>query len=233
MGAPADSGMGNVKANLDQLAAKINNLTQMQQNSSQPRNEYEQLKQQLQLVARSVGELQNGFTSLQQQSVQSTHIAGLKDTIDQNYREILSRLEMSGNAAIDPNAYAQAVESSHADIIAQVKQIQAEMQTGSVTPENLIGTVESGYLDVSSKIEQLSNSLNQLEQPQASVELAAIQSQLETLNTSVETLTSKEVELPVPDFSNVEMRLEEVNRALLRFLPLIRVLTIWSASKPG
>ena len=212
---PSDSGMGNIKANLDQLAAKISNLTQMQQNNSQPRSEYEQLKQQLQLVARSVGELQNGFSSLQQKSVQSNHILGLKDAIDQNYHEILSRMEMGAKSDIDPNAYAQVVESSHAEILAQIKQIQAEMNASSVSPENLIGTVESGYLDVSSKIEQLANQLNQIDQPQANEELVAIRSQLDTLGGSVEALAAREVELPVPDFSNVEMRLEEVNRAIV------------------
>ncbi len=209
------SEMGTVKANLDQLAAKINSLTQLQQNNSNSRTDYDQLKQQLQLIARAVGELQVGFSAFQQKSIQPDHIAGLKNTIDQSYRDILNRLDDAGNTSIDPNAYAQAVESSHADIIAQVKQIQSEMHAGTVSPENLIGAVESGYLDVSDKIEQLSQSLNQLEQPQASGELAVIRSQLDTLSESVTSLSGREIEVPVPDFSTVEMRLEEVNRAIV------------------
>ncbi|MEM7214938.1 MAG: peptidoglycan-binding protein [Pseudomonadota bacterium] len=215
-GGPADSQLQSVKANLDKLAQKLSLMNQSREMPDTGQTtEYELLRQHLGMITNSLGELKSTFSALQSNSIQPAQVISLKDSIEQSYRDIVSRLEGVRNDGIDPSAYAKVVETSHADIINQVKQVQSSVRDDAIAAVNLAERVEVGYDALSSRIDQLNASFTGLDRQSDGEWFGQIQNQLSSLDSAIEELGAREIKVPLPDFSQIELRLEEVNRAIV------------------
>ena len=212
---PVNPELGGIKANLDQLAAKLGAMAQVQESRKKDRMEFDQLKHQLEAIGAAVSDLKSGFSNIQSRSVEPSHVLGLKDSIDKNYRNILARLDAAEKPEIDPSAYAQAVEASHESIIRQVKEMQSAVISNAAPPGNFIEAIKASYKDVASRIDQLTAMLSGIERQPDGQGIEQFQGQLAALEKSIDQLANRELGTQQPDFSDLESRLEEVNRAII------------------
>ncbi|MEM9278422.1 MAG: hypothetical protein AAGA76_07595, partial [Pseudomonadota bacterium] len=204
-----------LRSNLETLSTKLNMMMQAQAARKQDRSENELVVKQLGALANSVHDLNAAFDGFQQNSVQPSQIDVLKDAIDQNYQQILSRLSTVEKPEIDPSAYAKAVEASHADIINQVREMQSLVRSNNEPADNFLNAVETSYAGLAHKIDQLAVSLSAMENQPRSEGSEQLQSQLAGVEKAIASMAGKEISVPAPDLSRLEMQLEEVNRAIV------------------
>ncbi|MGI9352015.1 MAG: peptidoglycan-binding protein [Rhizobiaceae bacterium] len=212
---PPAPDLGGLKANLDQLASKLSTMAQVQESRKNDRQEFDQIKQQLEAIGSAVNKLESGFSNIQSRSVEPSHVLGLKDSIDQSYRDILARLDATGSPEIDPAAYAQAVETSHESILNQVKDMQSAILANAAPAGGFVEVVETGYRDIAGKIDQLTTMLSSFESQPDGGGFSQLQGQVAALENAIDQLATRDVDVPQPDLSKVESRLEEVNRAIV------------------
>ncbi|MEM9331856.1 MAG: peptidoglycan-binding protein [Pseudomonadota bacterium] len=193
--------------------ASVETVPKAQESKDSP--EYQAITQQLAEMASSLTSLQSDLSGLQTNTVRPSQVIGIKDAIDRNYRQIVSRLEGVSGTDIDPSAYARAVEASHADIIEQVKQIQSTVQSTAISPEHFAGAVEAGYSDIAMKIDQLSSAMASSGVPYQRGDLDQLKSQLSSLESAVSSIVASNADVGSQDLSGVEGRLEEINRAIV------------------
>ncbi|MEM7069880.1 MAG: peptidoglycan-binding protein [Pseudomonadota bacterium] len=214
-GNPANGELQNIKNSLNQLASTISAISQSQRSSAPSRGEQDRVNQQFRSIEQAIGDLNANFSNFRQEFSQPSEIAGLKTAIDQSYRDILSRIDQASSNAIDPSAYARVVESSHAEIIDQLRHVQSTMASNSPATDAISALVQGGYHDIGQKIVDLENAVSVANHNPYADELVQIKDQLALLDQSVATLSTQEAEKPAVDLTSVEMRLEEVNRAIV------------------
>ncbi|MEM7290254.1 MAG: hypothetical protein AAF412_07810, partial [Pseudomonadota bacterium] len=168
------------------------------------------IEKQMVVIANSVTELRSAFGKLQSDSVHPSQVMGLKSAIEQNYQEVVSKLDSLGHSGIDPNAYAQAVEASHANILEQVKKIGDSFSSAIPSSDAFTG-LEATYRIIAEKIEKLDLSVSGLNTDQNMQQIAGQFSELHSLIEKLEKTNNNSV---TPDLSTIEMRLEEVARAV-------------------
>jgi len=217
--------MDNIKASLERLTHKLQSLAQtqssnasqnshFQQATSQISDQYQNISAEMQKINAAITEL----SSAQSQN-QSEEILELKGMIEQQQNLFNKHIAETKENQIDPNAYATAVEVSHAGITSQVDELRAMLDSafadldnaGNSNVEDAVNKAIQSQAELVQRVEQFEANLK----GDISTSQNGIVDQINQMQKSLDALESKSSENFVLDTSSLDSHLEEINRAIV------------------
>ncbi len=218
--------MHQVKETLDGLANQLNSLAQMQHsarheplvadpyrgNMAAPFAQAD-AGVDIKNLSGAIVELQSAIAGIKAHPAPTSDLTDLKNGIAQIREDISSRVVADLNNRIDPSAYAEAVEKSHKDILGQIREIQTTVERNANGPQVLADTLHARQNDVVSRLDEISASLEKLDDTGDPEEAIAMREQLARLDVNVQELA--ENSQTRPDSSGFGERLDEITRGIL------------------
>lgn len=233
MHAPAPTNMANpqfdnIKKSLEQMSSKLHSMNQANtaQNTTQSNNlqQIDMLKQHYNHINNELQGIKNTISGIAIPDNSAANIDILRETLSANYRAIMQQLEQSTSQQIDSSAFTHALEASQNKLSDEIKEIKASIGEVVAKPNNAdiyAKTLEVSHDDLTKRLDDMHNALQAtMAQPGLYVETVernnqTLQQQIQSLQDS---LDNKKDDVPVSpeiDFSSLEMRLEEITRAVV------------------
>ena len=222
----ANPQLDNIKSALEQMSSKLhainhanasggnNNQNAILQQSEILKQHYNHINNELQgLKASIAGITSNGSSNSELQIIQETLAA--------NYQAIMQQLENAQPAQIDHSIFSAALEASHKDLSQQILDMKQSIDTSANNPNIYATTLEASHEDITKRLDDMHNALQaSIASPDlyvSSIEKnhSDLSQQILNLQDSVEKLENSPSEAMPTDLSSVEMRLEEITRAVV------------------
>jgi len=215
----------NIKASLERLTHKLQGLTQnqsgqtvqnshLQQATSRITEQYQNISSEMKTINESISNL-----AASNAQNQANELAEMKSILEQHQEMFKAHVTSTQDNQIDPNAYATAVEVSHAEITGQVNELRT-MLDGAFTNMNnadnsqieaAVSQAAQSQADLYQRVEQFEADLK----GNLSTTQNDIINQINAMQVSLEAIENKPAEQHVLDTSSLDMHLEEINRAIV------------------
>lgn len=223
---PASPQLDNIKSALEQMSSKlhaINNANSTAGNSNQSviLQQSEILKQHYNHINNELQGLKVAIVGLASADNSNSDLQVIQETLTANYRAIMQQLESAQPAQIDHSIFSAALEASHKDLSQQILDMRQSIETASNNPNIYAKTLEVSHEDISKRLDDMHNALQaSIASPDLYVDSIEnthrdLSQQILSLQEAIERLESAPVEASHTDLSSVEMRLEEITRAVV------------------
>ena len=223
---PASPQLDNIKSALEQMSSKlhaINHANAADGNTNQNAilQQSEILKQHYNHINKELQGLKASIASIASSDGSNSDLQIIQETLTANYRAIMQQLESAQPAQIDNSVFSAALEASHKDLSQQIIDMKQSIDTASNNPNIYAKTLEASHEDITKRLDDMHNALQtSIATPDLYVD--AIQNnhhelsqQIISLQEAVEKLENGSAEASSADLSSVEMRLEEITRAVV------------------
>jgi len=217
--------MGNIKASLERLTHKLQGLTQnqsgqtvqnshLQQATSRINEQYQNISAEM----KQINQLISGLTESQANN-KSEELADLKSMLEQQQEMFKTHMASTQENLIDPNAYATAVEVSHAGITTQVEELRSMLDSAfsnldkpsNSNMEAAVNQTIQAQTDLMARVDQFEVNLK----GDLTTNQNGIIDQINAMQKSIEAFEAKPVEQYELDTSSLDSHLEEINRAIV------------------
>ena len=214
--------LDNIKAALERMSSKLQSVGQgaptselqnqlAQQQSAMLKQHHDQIAAELLELRKTVSET----------SGSSGDLDLIQQTLNANYRAISEQIERSSANNMDTAVLSSAIDASHKALSEQIAELRETIDIAGANPEIYAKTLEASHEEIVSKIDDLGGSIKVAE---GNPDLYAkaiednfreINAQYHELKDAVHSIGKDEGSASTPDLSNVEMRLEEITRAVV------------------
>lgn len=223
---PASPQLDNIKSALEQMSSKLhainnanasggkNNQNAILQQSEILKQHYNHINSELQGLKASISEIASSDNS-------SSDLQIIQETLTANYRAIMQQLESAQPAQIDNSIFSSAIEASHKDLSQQILDMKQSIEMASNNPNIYAKTLEASHDDITKRLDDMHNALQtSIATPDIYVNSIEnnhrdLSQQILSLQDAVEKLENGPAEATPTDLSSVEMRLEEITRAVV------------------
>lgn len=223
---PASPQLDNIKSALEQMSSKLHainhaNATGGNNNQNAILQQSEILKQHYNHINNELQGLKASIASIASADGSSSDLQIIQETLTANYRAIMQQLESAQPAQIDNSVFSAALEASHKDLSQQIVDMKQSIETASNNPNIYAKTLEASHEDITKRLDDMHNALQtSIATPDLYVDTIQnnhhdLSQQIISLQEAVEKLENGSAEASSADLSSVEMRLEEITRAVV------------------
>ncbi len=214
-----------IKSALEQMSSKLHSINSANASSSNQQNsvlqQTEILKQHYNHINAEIQGLKSVIAGIPSSIAPDNNLEIIQETLSANYRAIMQQLEGSQNQQIDNSVFSSALEASHKDLSKQIVDIKQSIDSSLNTPNHYAKTLEVSHDDITKRLDDMHNAL-QTSIAAPDIYVNEIQNnhnellqQVSQLQHVVENLEANKSEPSHTDLSSVEMRLEEITRAVV------------------
>jgi len=214
-----------IKSALEQMSNKLHAINQSNANKSAGDSailqQSEILKQHHAQMTRDIQDLKSTIANIPAMSASNSDLEIMRDTLNANYRAIMEQLERSPNQSIDGSMFSSALEASHKELSSQIGEMKASIDAAISNPNIYAKTLEVSHDDITRRLDDMHNALQTtIAQPRLYVETVEsnhreLADQIAQLQQSVLQIETVNATAPELDFSSIEIRLEEITRAVV------------------
>jgi len=214
-----------IKSALEQMSNKLHAINQSNTNRSAGDTailqQSEILKQHHAQMSQDIQELKSTIANLPAMSASNSDLEIIRDTLNANYRAIMEQLERSPGQSIDSSVFSSALEASHKELSSQIADMKASIDATLSNPNIYAKTLEVSHEDITRRLDDMHNALQTtIAQPGLYVETVEnnhrdLADQITLLQQSIAQIETGNAQSPEIDFSSIEMRLEEITRAVV------------------
>ena len=228
--------ISNIKASLERMSSKLQSLSQQTADNANTGISADAHKQQLEWFANQNHQIKGELLELKQ--LFANHIAGGDQnpaiaavqhaietnfqTIESNFQNMMGHLQQVANAGmqVDPVAFSKIVESGHNDIERRLQGLQSSLEVLQDNPNIYAKTLEASHNALNLRLDDLNSSIMAIsDNPDLTSRISDSHQNLSNLihdlKSAVDQQSHSIASAPAPDFSAVEMRLEEITRAVV------------------
>ncbi len=228
--------ISNIKASLERMSSKLQSLSQQTAENAHTGISADAHKQQLEWFANQNHQIKGELLELKQ--LFANHIAGGDQnpaiaavqhaietnfqTIEGNFQNMMGHLQQVANAGmqVDPVAFSKIVESGHNDIERRLQALQSSLEVLQDNPNIYAKTLEASHNALNQRLDDLSSSIMAIsDNPDLTSRISdshqSLSNLIHDLKSAVDQQSHSIASVPAPDFSSVEMRLEEITRAVV------------------
>ena len=217
--------LDNIRSALEQMTSKLHSMNNTapaapaSQNTAAQQNAI--LKQHFDGISAELQELKQSIANIAPSGSSEADLNIIKETLSANYRAIMQELERSKSSGMDASLFSSALESSHKELSKQIIDMKKSIDSTLTNPNAYAKTLEVSHGDISKRLDDMYQALqSSIATPDSYVD--AIENNHHELLKQVQQLT-KAFENHKPgdpvtgqtDFSSIEMRLEEITRAVV------------------
>jgi localization factor PodJL len=222
--------LDNIKSSLEAMSAKLNAVNGANAATKESHNialqQSEILKQHYNHINNELQGLKAAITNVASSDGSQAELQQIQQTLNANYQAIMQQLESSQGAAIDTSMFSSAIEASHKDLSQQIVQMKEVIDTSLNNPNHYAQTLEVSHDDITKRLDDMHNAL-QTAIAQPDLYISAIENNHRELSQQVLEIKSAMAEAgqdkgatalsegPSQEYANIEMRLEEITRAVV------------------
>ncbi len=222
--APSNEGAANpqldtIKSALEQMSSKLHSINNA--NSASRNQQNEALKQHYNHINTELQGLKASIAGISQSSVSDRSLETIQETLSANYRAIMQQLEGSQNLSIDNSVFSSALEVSHKELSQQIIDVKQSIDATLNNPNHYAKTLEASHSDITKRLDDMHNALQtSIATPDLYVSTIEnnhneVLQQVSQLQQVIDNLEKNTPESSQTDLTNVEMRLEEITRAVV------------------
>ena len=219
--------MESIHSAIDALGGQLNAMQQHQMQAAQAMPQHSEINArqsaQLDVVTKEINELKHIIANVATDQSALQEIANLRQAMEATRAEFAN---VSSSSSVDPQAYANVVETSHSDLTRQIEELRSSLNaspTASIDTDIIHRTLEASHDELKSQIEHLQVSLNAsltnsgFDREQFESNHNQVLEQLSEIQTLVvDSVKSGQNENDnTSAFDSIEMRLEEITRAVV------------------
>jgi len=224
---PANPQLDNIKTALEQMSSKLHaiNHANASGNSNNNQNailqQSEILKQHYNHINNELQGLKASIAGIASADGSNSDLQVIQETLTANYRAIMQQLEKAQPAKIDNSIFSAALEASHKDLSQQILDMKQSIDTASNNPNLYAKTLEASHEDITKRLDDMHNALQtsiatpDLYSDSIENNHRDLSQQILNLQQAVEKLENTPAEAVPTDLSSIEMRLEEITRAVV------------------
>ena len=215
----------NVKSALEQMSSKLhainnansassNNQSAMLQQSELLKQHYSHINAELQALKASISGISTSASS-------DGSLQLIQDTLNANFAAIMQQFEGSQSPQMDSSIFSSALEASHKELSQQIIDMKQSIDATLTNPNIYAKTLEVSHDDITKRLDDMHNALQtSIATPGLYTDVIEknhfdLSQQILELQQVVEKAENGPLEISQPDFSSIEMRLEEITRAVV------------------
>jgi len=220
----------NIKSALEQMSAKLHAVNGANAATKESHNialqQSEILKQHYNHINNELQGLKTSIAGISSADNGEAGLQVIQETLSANYRAIMQQLESSQGAAIDNSVFSSAIEASHKDLSKQIIGMKESIDASLNNPNIYAKTLEVSHDDITKRLDDMHNALqtsiatpdlyiNAIENNhrELSKQVMDLQEVVEKVDKSAS--YSEKSEGVSAEFSSIEVRLEEITRAVV------------------
>lgn len=222
----ANPQLDNIKSALEQMSSKLHAINHA--NASGGNNNQNAILQQSEILKQHYNHINNELQGLKasiagiaSNESSNSELQIIQETLAANYRAIMQQLETAKPAQIDHSIFSAALEASHKDLSQQILDMKQSIDASTNNPNIYATTLEASHEDITKRLDDMHNALQaSISAPDLYVSSIEknhndLSQQILNLQDTIEKLESSPSQAMPTDLSSVEMRLEEITRAVV------------------
>ena len=223
----ANPQLDNIKSALEQMSSKLHAINHANASGGNNNNQNvilqqsEILKQHYNHINSELQGLKASIAGIASADGSNSDLQVIQETLTANYRAIMQQLERTQPAKIDNSIFSAALEASHKDLSQQILDMKQSIDTASNNPNLYATTLEASHEDITKRLDDMHNALQtSIAAPDLYVDSIEnnhrdLSQQILNLQQAVEKLENSPADAAPIDISSIEMRLEEITRAVV------------------
>ncbi len=214
-----------IKSALEQMSSKLQSINNANAASSNNQNtalqQSEILKQHYNHINAELKELKASISGIASSDSSNAGLEVIQQTLSANYQAIMQQLERSQNSGIDGALFSSALEASHKELSQQIIDMKQSIDATLSNPNIYAKTLEVSHDDITKRLDDMHNALQtSITKPDLYVSTIEnnhneVLQQVSQLQQVIENLENGSTEATQTDLSSIEMRLEEITRAVV------------------
>ncbi len=217
--------LDNIRSALEQMTSKLQSMNSANATGSNNQKAVLQqtdiLKQHYNHISAELQELKNSIAGVVSSSNSEAGLEAIQETLSADYRAIMQELERSKNSEMDASLFSSALEASHKELSKQIVDMKQSIDSTLSNPNAYAQTLEVSHDDITKRLEDLYQAMQtSIATPDSYVDAIEnnhqeLSKQILQLQQVVENLDNGSSDATPSEISSVEMRLEEITRAIV------------------
>lgn len=220
--------LDNIKRSLEQMSSKLQSMNQANaaesSNQANSMQQIDMLKQHYNHINSELEGIKAAISGISFPDNTAANMDILHETLNANYRAIMEQIDKSATHQIDSSVFTNALHASQHELGSQIEEIKSALRALNEKPNNAdiyAKTLEVSHDDLSKRLDDLHISLQaNMPRPEQYLETVEnsnreLQQQIRELQDAFASGQNAAPVTPEVDFSSVEMRLEEITRAVV------------------
>ena len=223
--APAPQQLDHVKSALEQMSSKLHAINTANLASNNNQNvvlqQSELLKQHYSNINAELQSLKALISGASTSASSDGSLQLIQDTLNANFTAITQQLENSQSSQMDSSVFSSALEASHKELSQQIIDMKQSIDATLTNPNIYAKTLEASHDDITKRLDDMHNALQtSIATPDRYTDVIEknhfdLSQQILELQQAIEKVENNPQEISQPDFSSIEMRLEEITRAVV------------------